>query len=162
MLKPRHASVCRGCFFNMVITVNRKARHDYTVVETFEAGICLVGSEVKSCIAKQVSIAEAYCVVRDGELFMRGASIAEYANSSVFNHEKVRDRKLLMHRRQILRLKSEVERNGMTIVPLDMHLSERGRIKVSIGLCRGRNTVDKREHVRERETNLELRRKISR
>lgn len=143
---------------NIVITMNRKARHDYHVVETFEAGIALVGSEVKSCVAKEVSISEAYCVVRNGEVVMLNSMIAPYSQSSYMNHDKNRERKLLLHKRQIRKLKSEVEKNGMTIVPLDMHIAENGRIKVEIGLCRGKNAIDKRQSIKECETKLELKR----
>jgi SsrA-binding protein len=141
-----------------IITINRKARHDYTVVETFEAGISLVGSEVKSCVAKEVSISEAYCVVRNGEVFMLQSMIAQYANSSYMNHDKSRDRRLLLHKKQIRKLHSEVEKNGMTIIPLDMHIAENGRIKLMIGLCRGRKHADKRDAIRKRDTNLEMKR----
>lgn len=141
-----------------IITVNRKARHDYTVVETFEAGISLVGSEVKSCVAKEVSISEAYCIVRGGEVFMLQSMIAQYTNSSYMNHDKNRERRLLLHKRQIRKLKAEVEKNGMTIIPLDMHVAENGKIKLLIGLCRGKKHFDKREAIKKRDTNLEIRR----
>ena len=139
-----------------MITVNRKARHDYTVIETVEAGISLLGSEVKSCVAKEVSISEAYCVVRGGQVVMLQSTIAPYANSTYMNHDKNRERVLLLHKREIRKLKSEVDKNGMTIVPLDMHFSEKGKIKVVIGLCRGRNSVDKRHAMRKREVSREL------
>jgi SsrA-binding protein len=145
-----------------IITVNRKARHDYSVIETFEAGISLVGSEVKSCVAKEVSISEAYCVIRGGECVLVQSSIAQYSNSSYMNHDARRDRVLLLHKRQIRKLKSEVEKNGMTIIPLDMHVAENGKIKILIGLCRGKNAIDKRQSIKERETRLELKRKIDR
>ena len=141
-----------------IITVNRKARHDYTVVEAFEAGISLVGSEVKSCVAKEVSISEAYCIVRGGEVFMLQSMIAQYTNSSYMNHDKNRERRLLLHKRQIRKLKAEVEKNGMTIIPLDMHVAENGKIKLLIGLCRGKKHFDKREAIKKRDTNLEIRR----
>ena len=141
-----------------ILTTNRKARHDYSVIETIEAGISLLGSEVKSCIAKEVSISEAYCVIRGGECVMLQSSISTYSNSSHMNHDAKRERVLLLHKRQIRKLKQEVEKNGMTIVPLDMHIAENGRIKVEIGLCRGKNAIDKRQSIRERETKLELKR----
>ena len=141
-----------------IITTNHKARHDYTVVETFEAGISLVGSEVKSCVAKEVSISEAYCIVRGGEMFMLQSMIAQYTNSSYMNHDKNRERRLLLHKRQIRKLKAEVEKNGMTIIPLDMHVAENGKIKLLIGLCRGKKHFDKREAIKKRDTNLEIRR----
>ena len=141
-----------------IITTNRKANHDYFIVETYEAGIVLVGSEVKSCVAKEVSISEAYCVIRNGEMILVNSMIAPYASSSYLNHDKSRERRLLLHKRQIRKLKSEVEKNGMTIIPLDMHVAENGKIKVTIGLCRGKNAIDKRQSIKERETKLEMKR----
>jgi SsrA-binding protein len=141
-----------------ILTTNRKARHDYSVIETIEAGISLLGSEVKSCVAKEVSISEAYCVIRGGECVMLQSSISTYSNSSYMNHDVKRERVLLLHKKQIRKLKQEVEKNGMTIVPLDMHIAENGRIKVEIGLCRGKNAIDKRQSIKERETKLELKR----
>ena len=132
------------------------------MVETFEAGISLLGSEVKSCIAKELSVSEAYCVIRNGECIMLRSSIAPYLNSSYMNHDKDRERKLLLHKRQIRKIKSEVEKNGMTIIPLDVHVAPNGKIKVLIGLCRGKNAIDKRQSIKERETKLELKRKIDR
>ena len=139
-----------------IITVNRKARHDYSVIETFEAGISLAGSEVKSCVAKEVSISEAYCVIRGGDCILVQSTIAPYANSSYMNHDSKRDRVLLLHKRQIRKLKSEVEKNGMAIIPLDMHIASNGRIKVLIGLCRGRNAIDKRHAMRERDAERDI------
>lgn len=141
-----------------ILTTNRKARHNYSVIETIEAGISLLGSEVKSCVAKEVSISEAYCVIRGGECIMLQSSISTYSNSSYMNHDIKRERVLLLHKRQIWKLRQEVEKNGMTIVPLDMHIAENGRIKVEIGLCRGKNAIDKRQSIKERETKLELKR----
>lgn len=141
-----------------MITVNRKARHDYTVIETIEAGISLLGSEVKSCVAKEVSIAEAYCVVNDGDVNLVHSTIASYTNSSYMNHDKNRARRLLLHKRQIRKLKIDSERKGMTIIPLDMHFSENGKIKVLIGICKGKNQSDKRNFLKERESEMELKR----
>lgn len=141
-----------------ILTTNRKARYNYSIIETIEAGISLLGSEVKSCVAKEVSISEAYCVIRGGECVMLQSSISAYSNSSYMNHDIKRDRVLLLHKKQIWKLKQEVEKNGMTIVPLDMHIAKNGRIKVEIGLCRGKNVIDKRQSIKERETKLELKR----
>lgn len=141
-----------------ILATNRKARHDYSIIEAIEAGIRLLGSEVKSCVAKEVSISEAYCVIRGGECVMLQSSISAYSNSSYMNHDVKRERVLLLHKRQIRKLKQEVERNGMTIVPLDMHVAQNGKIKILIGLCRGKNAIDKRQAIKERETKLELKR----
>lgn len=143
---------------NRMITVNRKVRHDYAIVETMEAGISLLGSEVKSCVAKEVSIAEAYCVIEDGNVNLVHSTIASNANSSYMNHDKNRVRRLLLHKRQISKLKMDSERKGMTIIPLDMHFSENGKIKLLIGICKGKNQYDKRNSLKERENEMELKR----
>lgn len=143
---------------NRTITVNRKARHDYVIIETMEAGISLLGSEVKSCVAKEVSISESYCTINDGDVNLVHSTIASYANSSYMNHDKNRVRRLLLHKRQIRKLKVDSERKGMTIIPLDMHFSEKGKIKVLIGICKGKNQHDKRNSLKERDSEMELKR----
>ncbi len=140
-----------------LITTNRKAHHDYTVIDTVEAGISLLGSEVKSCVAKEVSISEAYCVIRGGQVVMLKSTIAPYLNSTYMNHEKDRERVLLLHKRQIRKLKAEVDKSGMTLIPLDMHLSDNGKIKITVGLCKGRNAVDKRQAMKKDEAKSVIR-----
>jgi len=130
---------------------NRKARHDYAITETFEAGIQLIGSEVKSLRGGQATIAESYAAVEEGELFLINAYIPEYASAAHFGHEARRKRKLLMHRKEIERLQGAVQRKGMTMVPLDIHFNPRGMAKVTIGLGRGKQTFDKRHDIKERD-----------
>lgn len=142
-----------------ILTDNRRARHEYHVIETFEAGIVLCGTEVKSCRAKNISLAEAYARVNDGELWLVGSHIATYEQGNRNNHEPVRNRKLLMHRREIQRLKQATEAKGLTLVPLKIYL-ERGRVKVEIGLCRGKNVRDKRQDLKKREDERETRRAV--
>ncbi|MDT8391900.1 MAG: SsrA-binding protein SmpB [Lentisphaeria bacterium] len=132
-----------------VIAKNRKARHDYQVTETLEAGIALTGTEVKSCRAGAVSIAEAHARVLDGELWLIGAHIHEYDFGNRNNHAPRRDRKLLVHKKEIVRLKQATEAKGMTLVPLALGLN-RGKIKVEIGVCRGKDKGDKRQALREK------------
>lgn len=132
-----------------VIAKNRKARHDYHVTEDFEAGIVLTGTEVKSCRAGTVSIAEAHARVIDGELWLVGSHIHEYNFGNRNNHAPRRDRKLLVHKRELGRLKQATEAKGMTLVPLAIGLS-RGKIKVEIGICRGKDKGDKRQALREK------------
>lgn len=124
---------------------NRKARHDYIIEDTFEAGIVLLGTEVKSLRQGRASIGEAFAAERDGELFLFNAYIPEYEAANRFNHEPRRPRKLLMHRREIARLIGLVQRSGMTLVPLSIYFNERGVAKVQLGLARGKRKVDKRE-----------------
>jgi SsrA-binding protein len=143
-----------------VLTDNRRARHEYHIVEAFEAGIALTGTEVKSCRAKHISLAEAYARVIGGELWLIGSHIAPYEQGNRNNHEPVRNRKLLMHRREIVRLKQAIEAKGMTLAPLKVYL-EKGRIKVEIGLCQGKNVRDKRQDLKKREDERETRRVVA-
>jgi len=140
------------------IAVNRKARHDYQVLENFEAGISLTGTEVKSCREAGVSLTDSYAAVQGGELYLVGAHIAPYAQGNIFNHEPRRKRKLLMHRREILRLKKSIEAKGLTLIPLSFYFGNRGRIKVELGLCRGKNTADKREALKKKMDDIEMNR----
>ena len=133
------------------VAVNRKARHDYHIEETFEAGLALAGSEVKSLRQGSASITDAYAAVRRGELFLMNAYVAEYRQANRLNHEPRRPRKLLMHRREINRLAGAVERKGMTLVPLSVYFSERGAAKVELGLARGKRFYDKRATEKERD-----------
>jgi SsrA-binding protein len=129
---------------------NRRARFNYEIGETFEAGIALTGSEVKSLRQGRATIAESYADTRDGELWLVNANIPEYLQAGRFNHAPKRPRKLLLHRRQIDRLAGGVEREGMTIVPLKLYFNERGRAKVELALARGKKLHDKRETEKKR------------
>jgi len=133
-----------------VVADNRKARFNYEIGETFEAGIALTGSEVKSLRAGKATIAEAYADARGGELWLINANIPEYLQASHFNHLPKRPRKLLLHEREINKLAGAVEREGMTIVPLKLYFNERGRAKVEIALGRGKKLHDKRETEKKR------------
>jgi len=135
----------------MSIVENRKARHDYFIEETFEAGIELQGWEVKAIRAGRVNLKEAYVIVKDGEIFLLGMHVTPLASASTHVHpDPTRTRKLLLHRREIDRLVGQVERAGYTLVPLDLHFS-RGRIKTTIGLAKGKKLYDKREAEKERD-----------
>lgn len=133
------------------VAQNRRARYDYFIEETLEAGIVLQGSEVKSLRRGQVSLNEAYAGEQRGELFLFNAYIAPYAAAMTFGHEARRPRKLLLHTRQINKLTGAIQRAGMTLVPLAIYFSERGIAKVSLGLARGKRKVDIRETVKARE-----------
>lgn len=135
----------------MSIVENRKARHDYFIEETFEAGIELQGWEVKAIRAGRANLKEAYVIVKDGEIFLLGMHVTPLASASTHVHpDPTRTRKLLLHRREIDRLVGQVERAGYTLVPLDLHFS-RGRIKATIGLAKGKKLHDKREAEKERD-----------
>ena len=133
-----------------VVADNRKARFNYAIGETFEAGIALTGSEVKSMRAGKTSIAESYAAARDGELWLLNSNISEYRQAGRFNHAPNRPRKLLLHRRQINKLMGAIEREGMTVVPLKIYFNDKGRAKVEIALAKGKKLHDKRESDKKR------------
>jgi SsrA-binding protein len=138
-----------------IIARNKRARHDYHILETWEAGIVLTGTEVKSLRAGKVNITDAYAVVNGGEVFLLNAHIAAYEQGNQFNHEPTRTRKLLLHRREIRKLIGSVERQGLTLVPLDMHFT-RGKAKVLLALGKGKKLHDKRADLRRREDEREM------
>jgi len=133
-----------------VIAHNRKARFNYQIGETFEAGLALTGTEVKSLRGGKATIAEAYADSRGGEIWLVNANIPEYLQGVRFNHAPKRVRKLLLHRRQINKLMGAVEREGMTLVPLKLYFNEKGRAKLELALARGKKLHDKRETERKR------------
>jgi SsrA-binding protein len=144
-----------------VVARNSRARHDYHILETWEAGLVLSGTEIKSVRAGRVSLAEAFGVVRRGEVWLEGMTIAPYDSGGYVNHEPRRTRKLLLHVREIRRLIGAVEQQGLTLVPLDLHFS-RGRAKVTLALGRGKKLHDKREALRRRIADREAARAMGR
>jgi SsrA-binding protein len=138
-----------------VLLRNKKARHDYFVEETMEAGIVLVGSEVKSLREARAVIGDAYATVRNGEAFLAQMQITEYAWANRWNHEPKRERKLLLHRREIEKLDEAVATKGYTALPLEVYLKN-GKIKVLIGICKGKKQYDKRQESRKREAEREV------
>ena len=139
-----------------VICTNRKARHDYTVIETFEAGIELRGSEVKSLRDAKAQLVDSYATVDDGQLFLRNVHISPYDPASIANHEPTRARRLLMHRAQIRRLQGKLQESGLTMVPLSLYFLA-GKVKVELALVRGRKSYDKRAKLDERRARKEIR-----
>jgi SsrA-binding protein len=140
-----------------VICTNRKARHDYTVIETYEAGIELTGTEVKSLRAAKAQLVDAYALVdKDEQLYLRNAHIAEYDAGSFANHVPTRTRRLLMHRAQIRRLRGRLEESGLSLIPLSLYFLK-GRVKVELALARGRRSYDKRAKLDERRARKEIR-----
>jgi SsrA-binding protein len=133
-----------------VVADNRRARFNYEIGETVEAGIVLTGTEVKSLRQARANIAESYADARDGELWLINANIPEYQQAGRFNHAPKRPRKLLLHKRQIAKLANAVEREGMTIVPLKLYFNEKGRAKVELAVARGKKLHDKRETEKKR------------
>ncbi len=131
------------------ITKNKRAHFEYQILDKYLAGIQLKGSEVKSIKAGKVSILEAYCFIQDGEIFIKGMHVSEHKEGGKHNnHEPVRDRKLLLKKKEILKLKEEISKKGLTIVPLEIILSNTGFIKLEIGLAKGKNLYDKRTSLR--------------
>lgn len=135
-----------------VVAQNRRARHDYTIVETLEAGLVLKGTEVKSLRQGKASIGEAYADEKGGEFYLQNAFIPEYT-SGAFNHDPRGPRKLLLHRREIARLTGAVQRKGMTVVPLSVYFNARGIAKVQLALAEGRQRHDKRQAIKDRDWN---------
>lgn len=138
---------------------NRKAHHDYEILETFEAGIVLVGTEVKSLRAHGGSLQEAYILVSHGDVILKNCSIAPYKFGNIHNHEERRERKLLLHRREIARIQSLFQEKGIALIPLALYLKN-GRVKVKIGCGKGKKTFDKREALREREQKRSIERTL--
>ena len=133
------------------VAQNRRARHDYLIEETVEAGLVLQGTEVKVLRQGKASIAEAYADVAGGELFLVDANIPEYGSSAHFNHQPTRPRKLLLHRKEMNKLMGAVRREGMTLVPLSIYFNDRGRAKVELGLARGKRKADRRQAEKDRD-----------
>ena len=138
-----------------VVADNRKARFNYAIDETFEAGVALTGTEVKSVRNGKATIAESYADPRDGEIWLVNANIPEYLQGNRFNHAPKRPRKLLLHKRQIHKLAGAVEREGMTLIPLKLYFNEKGRAKVELALAKGKKLHDKRETERKRDWDRE-------
>jgi len=137
------------------IAQNRKARHDYAIEDVYEAGLVLMGTEVKSLRAGRVSLVDSYARIKDGEVWLEGLHIAEYTQGTWTNHEPQRVRKLLMHRGEIARLLGKTKEGGLTLVPLSMYFKD-GRAKVEIALARGKRSYDKRQTLAERDARMEI------
>ncbi len=142
-----------------MVAKNRRARHDYEVLETLECGIALVGSEVKSLRNGKLSLDEAYGRLKGGEVWLYGCDIPEYLQANRFNHDPRRPRKLLLHKREIDKFASKAYEKGLTLVPLKMYF-KRGRAKVLMGICRGRRQYDKREKLKKATMEREMQRAI--
>ena len=144
-----------------VIAQNRKARHDYTIEDTFEAGMVLVGTEVKSLRAGRASLVDGYALVEGGEIWLRGVNIPEYNEGSWTNHAPTRARKLLLNRQEISKIENKLKESGLTLIPLSMYFID-GRAKIEIAIARGRKNYDKRQAIAEKDAKRETQRATGR
>lgn len=139
---------------------NRKARHDYYIDEHFEAGIALVGTEVKSIRMGKVNLKDSFVMVKDGEAFVRNMHVSPYEKGSLFNRDPLRVRKLLLHKREISHLARSAQQDGMTLIPLSLYLNNEGRVKMELAICKGKQLHDKRESTAKRDADLEMQRNL--
>lgn len=143
-----------------VVAVNKKARYEYHIIDTFEAGIVLTGTEVKSLRAGKASLQDSYARVENGELLLYNMHIAQYQQGNRFNHEPKRVRKLLVHRREILRLIGYTKEKGLTLIPVKVFFNDRGWVKVEVATARGKKSYDKRQDIAAREAKREVERAV--
>jgi len=143
------------------IALNRRARHEFTIDDSFEAGIVLTGTEIKSIRAHKVNLADAYVRIEKGEAWVLGMHIAPWETGNRYNHEAKRPRKLLLHRAQITQLLSRTRQKGQTMVPLKLYLTERGRAKIEVGLARGKQLHDRRRDIAERDSRRDVAREMA-
>jgi SsrA-binding protein len=141
-----------------IVATNRKAYHDYFIEEKFEAGIVLQGTEVKSLREGKVNLQDSYASVRDTEVFLHHCHISPYSHGNIMNHDPLRVRKLLLHRKEINKLLGKTQQKGLTLVPLRIYFSERGQAKVELGLAKGKKQHDRRESIKTREAGREVER----
>jgi len=142
------------------LAVNKHVAHDYQILETFEAGMALQGSEVKSIREGRVSLKESYAEVKGGEVFLVKCHISPYEAANIFNHDPLRDRRLLLHRREIKRLAGKTQERGLTLVPTKIVVNDRGKIKLEMALVRGKREYEKREAIKKRDVDREIRAEI--
>ena len=134
---------------------NRKAFHDYFILERYEAGIELFGTEVKSIRAGTLNLKDSFCTIKDGEIFIRGMHVSPYEQGNIFNRDPVRPRKLLMHKKEILKLNAKVMQDGAALIPLSVYFKD-SRVKVEVGLCKGKKLYDKRESEAKRQADRDI------
>jgi SsrA-binding protein len=141
-----------------VVATNRKAYHDYFIEEKFEAGMVLKGTEVKSLRDRRVNLQDSYASVKEGEVFLHHCHISPYSHGNLMNHDPIRTRKLLLHRKEINKLLGKTQQKGLTLVPLRIYFSARGRAKVELGLAKGKKQHDRRASIKAREAGREVER----
>ena len=137
------------------ITANRKAFHEYFVLERYEAGIELAGTEVKSIRGGNVNLKDAFCTIKNGELFLRGMHVSPYEHGNIFNKDPVRPRRLLMHKREIMKLNARIMQDGVALIPLSLYFKD-SRVKVELGLCKGKKLHDKRDSEADRQSKRDI------
>lgn len=142
-----------------IISANRKAYHDYFIEETYEAGISLLGTEVKSLREGRVNLKDSYAIIKDNEVFLLNCHISPYSHGNIQNHDPLRTRKLLLHRKEISKLWGKLSQRGFTLVPLNIYF-KKGKAKVEIGLCKGKRQYEKRETIKEKEAQREIQRHL--
>jgi len=145
-----------------IVAQNRKARHDYEILDTWEAGIVLSGTEVKSLRDGKASMRDSYARIRNGEMILYNLHISEYSKGNYANHDPVRPRKLLLHRREIRKLYGSIEEKGLTLIPLKIYFTAKGLAKVQLGLARGKKLYDKRKAIAERDMKRDMDRNLHR
>lgn len=143
----------------MIEIQNKKAKFDYEILETYESGIVLTGTEIKSIRLGKVNLKDSYCIIKNNEIFILNMHISAYDFGNIFNHEETRTRKLLLHKKEILKLKNNLNLNGLTIVPLKLYF-KKSKAKILIGLAKGKHTYDKREAIKKRDQERELKKSI--
>jgi len=139
--------------------LNRKAKHDYFVEDTYEAGIALTGTEIKSIRAGNCNIKDSYGLVKNGEVFLINMFVGQYKEGNIFNHEETRSRKLLLHKKEIRKIEKAREEKGLTLIPLKLYFKD-NKLKVLLGICRGKKDYDKRESIKQRDINKEVARNL--
>ena len=142
-----------------VIARNKKASHDYFLLNTYEAGIVLRGTEIKSVRANKVNIGDAYCIIRNEEMFIVNMHIAKYDQGNLFNHDETRSRKLLLHKKEIIKIFNKIGQEALTIIPLKVYM-EKGLAKVEIALAKGKKNYDKRQSLKEKDANRNIQRNM--
>ncbi|MEW6621929.1 MAG: SsrA-binding protein SmpB [Bacillota bacterium] len=147
---------CKQMAVRKVITDNRKARHDYFIEETHEAGIALQGTEVKSMRLGRVNLKDSYAHIQNGELILSHMHVSPYDKASHFNHDPVRDRRLLMHKKEIMRLWGKTREKGLTLVPLKLYFNEKNKVKVELALVKGKKLYDKREDIAKKDAERQI------
>jgi SsrA-binding protein len=145
-------------FSNTVNIKNKKARFNFELIENFETGIVLKGSEIKSIREGKASLQEAYCHVNKGEIFIKGMNISPYTESTYDNHDPIRERKLLLRKKQIEKIKEKMEQKGLTLIPVRLYITSRGFAKLDIALAKGKKVHDKRDSIKQKDQNRELQR----
>jgi SsrA-binding protein len=156
----KQAEAKNGTRQSRTVATNRRARFEYFIEETYEAGIVLTGTEIKSVRAGRVNLQDGFVLVRNGEAFLHNVHIGHYEQGNIHNHQETRTRKLLLHRRQIEELYSTATQRNWTIIPLRVYINERGRAKVEIALARGKQLHDKRQTIAKRDSEREIRRAL--